>query len=490
MKKIRVRFSAVPSVPLSASRARIALCNWLFARKEGGDVVLRFEDAGLPPSAEKGEEKLLGDLRWLKLDWTEGPDIGGSFGPYRQSLRLKLYQRYAKDLLRNGSAYACYCLPAEMEKRREASRRRGPAVAYDNLCRELTAERRSALEKEGRRPSIRFRVPPTGGSFRDLIRGTVAGDVSRLSDFVILRPDGGPTPEFANVLDDALMEITHVLRGEDDLAGAFRESMLFEALGFPVPLYAHVSLLLGTNRRPLRDDDPAASVQAWRGKGYLADAAANYLLLLGRRAPRGKEIMDRRAMIDNFSLSAFSLAPAIFDPNGLHRVGEEHIRRTAPAHLVDLAIPFLKASGVLPDTVSEETYGRMVNLAGIFRNHLACLSGIALYAPIFSGRPLAPADPAAAKALAAPKTALYLEALGKEIARSKLPPEAFWREALSRLREKPAREREALSLGLRAALTGRSEGPDLEKFIHLIPEALVRRRLSVSKNKNRLKTEG
>jgi nondiscriminating glutamyl-tRNA synthetase len=483
MKKIRVRFSVVPACPLSASRGRIALYNWLFARKEGGAFVLRFEDIELPPAAEKGEENLLGDLRWLKLEWTEGPDIGGSFGPYRQSLRLKLYQRYAKDLVRNGAAYPCYCLPAEKEKRREASRRRGRMEAYDNVCRDLSPEERSRMELEGRRPSIRFRVPSAGGSIRDLIRGAISPDISRLSDFVILRPDGTPTPEFANVLDDALMEITHVLRGEEGLAGIARESLLFEALGFPVPLYAHFPLLLGPARRPLEEDDQTSSLRSWREKGYLADAAANYLFLLGRRSLPGKEIMDRRAMIDAFSFSDFSPAPAIFDQEALRRVGAEHIRRTEPEHLADLAIPFLKASGVLPDTVSEETYSRMVKLAAVFRNHLGCLSEIALYAPIFSGRPIAPADSRAARALAAPKVALYLAGLGKEFARSKLSPETFWRETLSRLRERPERERKEISLGLRAALAGRSEGPELLEFVHLIPAALVKRRLRVSKNK-------
>lgn len=476
MKKIRVRFSVVPSGSLSAGRARIALYNWLFARKEGGDLILRFEDTGLPPASDKGEESLLDDLRWLKIEWAEGPDIGGAFGPYRRSLRLKLYRRYAKELVRQGAAYPCYCLPAEAEKRREASRRRGRGGAYDNFCRDLTPEQRTALEKEGRRPSIRFRVPHSSGPVSDLIRGTVPA-LAGMADFVILRPDDEPAPEFAGVLDDALMEITHILRGEEELAGAARETLLFRALGFPVPLYAHVPLLLGPDRRPLREGDEGSLLRSWRAKGYLSDAAANYLVILGRRLPRGKEIMDRRALIDGFDLPGFSSAPAVFDPEALRRVGAEHIRRTEPAHLADLAIPFLKASGVLPDAVSEETYGRMVRLAAVFRNHLACLSEIEAYAPIFSGRPLVPADPRSARALSSERVVRGLAELGRELTRSRLAPDLFWRETLARLREKPPREREELLLGLRAALTGRSEGPPLEEFIHLIPEALVKRRL-------------
>jgi len=480
MKKIRVRFSAIPAGPLSAASARIALFNWLFARKEGGDFVLRFEDISLPAAPENGEENLLGDLRWLKLEWTEGPDIGGAFGPYKQSLRLKLYQRYAKILVRNGAAYPCYCLPEELEGRRGAGRRWRRRPAYDNLCRGLTAGKRAQLEKEGRKPSLRFQVKPKRIAVRDLIRGPVAFDTSLLSDFVIMRPDGAPTAEFANVLDDALMEITHVIRGEEHLCATPRENLLVEALGFSAPQYAHVSLILGPDHQPLREDDVSFSLRTFREKGYLPDAVANYLLLLGWGPPPGKEILERREMIELFSLSDLVAAPSAFDEKKAHWVGAQHIRRLGPERLADLAMPFLRSAGVLPAAVSEKSYARMVKLALVFRDYLSCLSEIAAFAPIFSGRPLVPADRAAARAPASAQVAPYLASLGKEIAKTKHTPGEFWKNALGRLRELPPRKSRGLFLGLRAALTGRTTGPDLEDLLPLIPFSLVKRRLDIS----------
>jgi nondiscriminating glutamyl-tRNA synthetase len=477
-KKVRVRFAPSPTGWLHVGNARTALFNWLFARKENGDFILRIEDTDAQRSAARYEEAIIADLRWLGLGWDEGPDIGGTYGPYKQSLRKKIYRRYAQNLIRKGQAYYCYCRPEELRARRLEAIGREESVRYDNRCRDLSAGKIRQLEKEGRIPTVRFKVTPREIVFRDLVRGEVKFDASLMGDFIIMRADGTPAFNFAVVLDDCLMEITHVIRGEDHLSNTPRHILLFEALGFPLPQFAHMSLTLGPDRKLLSKRHGATSIRSFREKGYLPEGLVNYLALLGWTHPEEREIMSTMELIEDFSLEGLAKSAAVFDREKLNWVDAHHIRRADPDRLAKLAIPFLRKKGFLDEEIPEEEYARVKNVVGALRAHLHCLSEIAEYAPIF----FAGADK---KLGQKPRTfqkeevEALLDLIREDLSSASAPPEVFWKSTLEHARRSLGLKGKALYHPLRLILTGRSEGPELKDILPLIPLSTVRQRLEV-----------
>ena len=279
---MRVRFAPSPTGHLHVGSVRTALFNWLLARGSDGTFVLRIEDTDVERSTRESEAAILRDLRWLGLDWDEGPDVGGSRGPYRQSERLHLYQSYAQELLGAGSAYYCFCSTAELEAERQAAVAAGRPVRYSGTCRQIPSEHAQARIAGGDRPAIRFRVPDISEVvFTDLVRGDVRFGADVIGDPVIIRGDGTPAYNFAVVVDDALMEVTHVVRGEDHISNTPRQILLYEALGFSPPAFAHLSLVMGPDHSPLSKLHGATSVAEFRAKGYLPEALVNYLALIG-----------------------------------------------------------------------------------------------------------------------------------------------------------------------------------------------------------------
>ena len=289
---MRVRFAPSPTGQLHVGNARTALFNWLLARGSDGIFILRVEDTDAERSTRESEAAIVRDLRWLGLDWDEGPDVGGPCGPYRQSERLHLYQSYAKELLGAGSAYYCFCSTAQLEADRQAAVEDGRPVQYAGTCRHLSHEQVKMRIAAGEHPAIRFRVPDGSDVvFKDAVRGEVRFQGDVIGDPVILRADGTPAYNFAVVVDDALMEVTHVIRGEDHLSNTPRQILLYEALGFTPPQFAHLALVLGPDHSPLSKRHGATSVAEFRAKGYLPEALVNYLALhrlvaasAGRRA--------------------------------------------------------------------------------------------------------------------------------------------------------------------------------------------------------------
>ncbi len=481
-KKVRVRFAPSPTGYLHVGNARTALFNWLFARKEDGIFILRIEDTDRKRSAKKYEESLMADLRWLKLDWAEGPDIGGPYGPYKQSLRRKIYLRYAQNLIRNGQAYPCYCTPDELEKMREEAIKSGGRAGYDNRCRKLSAERKSKFEKEGRKPSIRFMVPEREVVIDDLVRGEVRFDTSLMGDFIIMRGDGTPAFNFAVVLDDSLMEITHVIRGEDHLSNTPRHILLFEALGFPVPQFAHMSLTLGADRKLLSKRHGVTSILSYREQGYLPEGMANYLALLGWSPPEGEEILTLKEMAGLFSLEGLTGSAAVFDREKLNWVDGHHIRRADLERLTNLAIPFLKKTGFLEEEVTEEMFGWVQGVVEALREHLDFLAEIEKYAPIFFAEDIPPADEEAAAVLKGREMVPLLELVGKSISGGTSPKE-FWPGLLEEARDKLGLKGKNLYLPLRVLLTGNLEGPELKEIMPLIPLELVKKRVENTVNR-------
>ncbi|MDI6823380.1 MAG: glutamate--tRNA ligase [Bacillota bacterium] len=361
LRLVRVRFAPSPTGELHIGGARTALFNWLFARHHGGKFVLRIEDTDVRRSRDELVRPMLEAFRWLGLDWDEGPEVGGPYGPYFQSQRLDLYAAHAERLLQSGHAYRCCCTPEELEERRKEALARGLPPRYDRRCRDLTPAQQEALLREGRRPVLRLKVPLDGVTVvRDLVRGDVAFEHAVLDDWVLVKSDGMPTYNFACVVDDATMHITHVIRAEEHLSNTPKQVLLYRALGYDLPQFAHVPMILAPDRSKLSKRHGATAVHEYRERGYLPDALVNYLATLGWSPEGGQEIITREEMICQFSLERVSRSAAIYDNEKLTWMNAQYLRMASPARLVDWALPFWHRAGLLPASSLVEGPARAV----------------------------------------------------------------------------------------------------------------------------------
>jgi glutamyl-tRNA synthetase len=344
MEKIRTRFAPSPTGWLHLGNARTAIFNYLFARHNNGKLVLRIEDTDRERSKKEYEEAIIEDLKWLGIEWDEGPDVGGPYAPYRQSERFDIYKKYVDILLKKGYAYRCFCTPEELEAEREKAKKEGRPYRYSGKCRNLTPEQVEQYIKEGRPYVIRFRVPDGKDIvFHDLIKGEVKFNVNDFGDFVIVRSDGSPVYNFVVVIDDALMGITHVIRGEDHLSNTPKQILIYEALGFPVPKFAHLPIILGEDRSKLSKRHGAVSVRQYRFEGYLPEALFNFLSLLGWYPKDGKEILSKEELIGRFDISDIHNAPAVFNKEKLYWMNGVYIREVLELDdLTNRVINYLK----------------------------------------------------------------------------------------------------------------------------------------------------
>ncbi|MEA3328688.1 MAG: glutamate--tRNA ligase [Candidatus Omnitrophota bacterium] len=381
---VRVRFAPSPTGYLHIGNARTALFNWLFARKhKKGAFILRIEDTDITRSKERYIQQIISDLRWLKLDWDEGPDIGGKFGPYKQSDRLKFYRKFAESLIRKGKAYWCYCSEESLSGRRKEALKHGRPPRYDNRCRNLRPEQIADFKAKSIKPCLRFRVPDQILVFDDLIRGRVSFDLSLLGDFVILKSDLKPAFNFAVTLDDILMKITHVIRGEDHLSNTPSHLLLFDALGSNAPKFGHISMTLGPGGGRLSKREQAVSISEYRRLGYLPEAVVNYLALLGWAPSEDRQILSRQELIKEFDISGMTKAGAIFDQKKLDWLGGVYIRKIELDRLTSLGMAYLKDSGLLEGSISEKKYDWLKEIVKAVRDHLSHISEIVDYAGIF-----------------------------------------------------------------------------------------------------------
>ncbi len=339
---VRTRYAPSPTGYPHVGNIRTALFNWLFARRFGGSFIVRIEDTDVSRRVEGAEEAILDGLRWLGLDWDEGPGVGGRYGPYLQSQRLGLYREAAERLISQGDAYYCYCSPQRLEEMRKEQARRKQPPGYDRLCRNLSPDERSRKEAEGVTPVIRFKTPLEGQTrFNDLIWGDVAFENSTLDDFVLLKSDGYPTYHLANVVDDHLMEISHVLRAEEWLSSTPRHLLLYGALGFAPPQFAHLPMILGSDRAKLSKRHGAASITEYREQGYLPEAVVNFLALLGWSLDDKTEIFSRQELVDGFSLERVGRVAAVFNQDKLGWMNGVYIRSLSLEDFTQRALPFL-----------------------------------------------------------------------------------------------------------------------------------------------------
>ena len=347
---VRVRFAPSPTGKLHIGGARTAIYNWAFARAMGGAFILRIDDTDPTRSTEENTQVILRAMRWLGLDWDEGPEVGGDFGPYAQTERLDLYREAAERLLEQGRAYPCFCTPEQLEADREAARaRKDPFQGYQRRCRDIDPAEARARMDAGEPYTLRIKVPEGRGDvvIDDAVHGRVVFDAKELDDFVIFRSDGTPTYNFATVVDDAAMGITHVIRGDDHLSNTPRQVMVYEALGAPVPTFAHISMILGADGKKLSKRHGATSVEEYRDAGYLSDAFVNYLALLGWSLDGETTVIPRDVLAREFSLERISKNPATFDPKKLDWMNAEYINRMDDETFTsEIMLPQLEAAGI------------------------------------------------------------------------------------------------------------------------------------------------
>jgi glutamyl-tRNA synthetase len=344
---IRVRFAPSPTGYLHVGGARTALFNWLFARRHGGAFVLRIEDTDVERSSAEMVDGILDGLRWLGLDWDEGPGVGGPFAPYFQSERRERYRDMAARLVANGHAYYCYCAPDEIKAKREAAEKAGGAWKYDRTCLRLTPDEVAANERAQKPRAVRIKVPGGAVRFDDLVHGPISFDAAAIEDFVILRSDGHPTYHLSVVADDVEMGMTHVVRGDDHISNTPKQILLYEAIAAAVPKFAHVPLILGPDKKRLSKRHGATSVTEYRTRGYLPEAMMNFLALLGWSPGAGdKELFARDELVGVFALEGISGGNAVFNPEKLDWFNQQYIVRLAPGDLARRLKPFFEAAGV------------------------------------------------------------------------------------------------------------------------------------------------
>jgi glutamyl-tRNA synthetase len=464
---VRVRFAPSPTGSLHVGGARTAYFNWLFARQHGGALVLRIEDTDVARSSADSESGVLDDLRWLGLEWDEGPDRGGPHGPYRQSERLALYREAAARLVARDAAYPCFCTDAELDERRKGALAAGRPPHYDGRCRGLTPTEREAMRRHGRPESVRFTVPPGDLALDDLVRGEVRFPAGMVGDFVLLRSNGLPTYNFACVVDDAGMRISHVIRAEEHLSNTPRQLMLYRALGETPPRFAHVPLILNRDRTKMskRTDEVAVAVGEWRRAGFVPEALLGYLALLGFHPGDDREILSREELLAAFTLERVGRSGSVFDADKLRWMNAHLLHHASGASLEAWSGAFLPA----PARALEPA--RRVALLEAVRGNLATLADLpGELAPFVE--PGLQFEPDAAAALRGARVAELCDALA-----TALEHLAQWsgeqvKSAVQSVGTGAGLKGRELFQPVRAALTGRTHGPELP----LVAELLGRER--------------
>ncbi len=339
--EVRVRLAPSPTGPFHIGTARTALFNWLFAKKHKGSFILRIEDTDLERSEAKYEKDIIESLKWLGLNWDEGVDVGGDFAPYRQSKRTHTYSKYIKQLLDSGQAYYCFCTKEELEEMRQEQMSRGESPRYTGRCRNLTGEQIKKFKSEGRVPIIRFKVPAKKLKFKDLVRGELEFDTSLIGDISIAKDLGVPLYNFAVVIDDYLMKISHVIRGEDHISNTPKQVLIQEALGFPQPQYAHLPLILGSDKSKLSKRHGATAVSWYKKEGYLPEALVNFMSLLGWNPKKELEIFSLDELVEQFSLENVQKSGAVFNVEKLNWINGLYIRKMNIEELTKKCISYL-----------------------------------------------------------------------------------------------------------------------------------------------------
>lgn len=476
---VRVRYAPSPTGHLHIGNARTALFNYLFARSQNGQFIIRIEDTDKKRNIEGGEESQLKYLKWLGMEWDESVDVGGEYGPYRQSERNDLYEKYYTELLEKGLAYKCYCTEEELEAEREGQIARGEMPRYSGQHRNLTTEEQTAFENEGRAPSIRFRVPEGEVvKFNDMVKGEVSFESDGIGDFVIVKKDGTPTYNFAVAVDDHLMKISHVLRGDDHISNTPKQIMIFDALGWDVPTFGHMTLIVNESRKKLskRDESIIQFIEQYEELGYLPETLFNYIALLGWSPVGEDEIFSKEEFINIFDAARLSKSPAVFDTQKLAWMNNQYLKKLDLDTVVGLSLPHLVKAGRFGETMTEDEKQWAKELISLYQEQMSFGAEIVELTEMFF------------------KTHIEYDAEAQAVLDEEQVPEvvAAFREELSALEEFSAETIQAsikavqkatghkgkkLFMPIRVATTGQTHGRDLPQTIHLLGKETVIARL-------------
>ena len=491
-QKPRVRFAPSPTGQLHVGNARTALYNWLFAHHHGGDFLLRIEDTDVERSEIRYEDQLMEDLRWLGLNWTEGPEVGGPHGPYRQSERLDIYSEHTERLLRDGKAYRCFCTTAELDAERAQAIREHKPQTYSGKCRAIDAETSQRRAAAGEPSAIRLRIPDAPLRFHDMVRGEVEFASDTISDPILVRSSGVPVYNYVVTVDDALMRITHVIRGDDHISNTPKQVAIYQAFGWSVPQFAHLSTILGSDRERLSKRHGATSISSFREMGILPEALTNYLALLGWGAEDGKtETFTLDELTREFKLERVTSSPAIFDFDKLHWLNRHYLKLATPERILDLAWPYFAAKNLMPpkgrdpvgtaptnclemnppadDAFTDYWFNKLISLLLPSVDTLAQLPDKASFIFHFDAA-AAQADPENAALLNTDSARMVLQAFALRVrAADTVTPEQFklW---MNEIKAETGIKGKDLFHPIRIALTGSHSGPEFDKLIPLIEE--------------------
>lgn len=480
----KVRFAPSPTGYLHIGGARTALFNYLEAKKKGGTFLLRIEDTDLARSTKESEDVIVNDLRWLGINWDEGIEVGGEYGPYRCMERTDIYIKYTKELLDKGMAYECYCTVEEIEAEREAQRARGEMPRYGGKCRNLTKEQINAYKEEGRIPTIRFRVPEDKDIIvDDQVRGEVHFESKGIGDFIIVKADGAPVYNFAVTVDDHLMEITTVIRGEEHLSNTPRQVLIYQAFGWETPKFAHVSLILGEDRSKMSKRHGSTHVDQYRNKGYLPEAIVNFLALLGWSPEGEEEIFTLKELEQIFTLDRVSKNPAVFDIKKLNWINGQYIRATDIDRITELCIPYLVEAGYITNEKAKERYDWIKKIILTTRNNLEYLAQITDHAKIFFTEKIELENEEAAQMLALEHVPEMLRVFKQKTIEADRIDEEFAKSVFKMVQKETGIKGKNLFMPTRVALTGQCHGPEMPDIIQILGKEGIVSRIDAYLNK-------
>ena len=475
-QEVRVRYAPSPTGNLHIGGARTALFNYLFARHHGGKFIVRIEDTDIERNIEGGELSQLENLKWLGIDYDESVDIGGPYAPYRQMERLDIYKKHADEMLENGHAYKCFCTSEELDAEREAQKAKGVAAPmYKGTCRHLSKDEVAAKEEAGMPYNIRMRVPAdVTYTFEDLVRGSVSFESKDVGDWVLVKTNGIPTYNYAVVLDDYFMKISHVFRGEEHLSNTPKQMMVFQAFGWEAPKYGHMTLIINENRKKLskRDESIIQFVAQYKDLGYIPEAMFNFFGLLGWSPEGEEEIFSKEDFIHLFDVNRLSKSPSMFDKTKLTWMNNQYVKQLPLEEVVELALPHLQQAGRLPQNLSTEEKQWATDVIALYHEQMSYGAEITELTDLFFKEELT-YDEEAMVVLNGEQVPEVMASFKTQLKQLEtFEPDAI-KAAIKAVQKETGHKGKNLFMPIRVVTTGQTHGPELPNSIALIGKEKV-----------------
>lgn len=481
MSKVRVRYAPSPTGFLHIGNARTALFNYLFARHNGGDFIIRIEDTDTARNVEGGEASQLKFLQWLGMDWDESIDKDGGYGPYRQSERAHIYNPIIEKLLAEDKAYRCYMTSEELEAEREAQLARGEMPRYGGKHAHLTKEEEAALIAEGREPAIRIRVPKDKTyTFNDMVKGEVSFDSNGIGDWVIVKKDGIPTYNFAVAIDDHFMEITHVIRGDDHISNTPKQMMVYEALGYDIPTFGHMTLIVNEDRKKLskRDGSIIQFIEQYHDLGYLPEALFNFIGLLGWSPEGEEEIFSKAQFIEMFDEKRLSKSPAFFDKQKLAWINNQYMKTKDLDTVFEMTLPHMEKAGLISNNPTEAELTWAKSLVSLYQQQMSYAGEIVELSELFFKDELA-LDEEASEVVNGEQVPELVKSLTAQLEALDTFDAASIKASIKAVQKETGIKGKNLFMPIRVMVSGQTHGPELPNTMELLGKDKVIERLSV-----------